>query len=1321
MTDISTLGIAVDSSQVRKGAQDLDNLAAAGGRAEKSTLSITSASSRLAGALGVVAGALASLGISRFISETANLSQRYDELGIVLGTVSRNAGLATSDVLKTADAVRKSGISMIESRQIVSRLVTANIDLSKATELARLAQDAAVIGQINSSEALDRMVHGITSAQVEVLRGIGINVNFERSYASLAREMGVTASSLTEQQKLQARLNVVLGEATKLTGIYENSMANAGKQMRSTERLVEDLKVKIGGLFDQTSIFAVTAYTNALKDTDSAVDGMTETGRLRAWGDAIARIAAFAADSIRSVGIVFDITGKAIGALAAQAVSISKFDFSGASKIRIDFGKDLDASIASMSKMRDLVESQIIQRNLLVPAIERETKAIKLGTEETESRISSERILKRSKDDLNKSQQNTLRIESEYIKLLDIEKKQRQDLLAPYKSSAKQASDNLSRMDDEISALKLVRDRQIDLQQAVELTTVAKLEEKRASVKDPEIIKQINAEIDARRRISDLIPIHKSIEQQARSTTSQVSQLWIQAGRNIQTSLSSSIFAFFDTGLSGMVDSVKRAVMQITAEFAALKIGQTLGLDKIFGINSGIGGTGSAGSGIQNILGLGGLFGKGNATQLAAQRGSLALWGSTGTSSGGLSSLMGAAGGLSSVAGALGALGLSVGIGSSIAGKNKIGGLGGTEMSLIGAAVAGPLGAIVGGAINKLFGREPYKFRQQSLQGTASIGGFDGDITNVFRSKGGLFMSNKHKSVSQALTQEQQDVFDTALNGFYGSAHKFAENLGLDVDLVDGFTKEFQIKSEKNQQLTSEAIEEMLSGLGNDIAKNALPIVDSFRKAGEDSYATLNRLSGEFTTLQVAVQNLGASSEFARQIISKLSIQQRTDTIEMAGGAERLMSSTEFFFNNILTDSERFELASNRVKESLKNLGLSQDLSLEQTKQLIQSTDTSNEVRLGLLAFIEDLYSVRTAADSVGGSLKDLAGIIRGEMNKAFDALKNAVSKERQSITERYNSDLGAINTQIQSVTNSVSKLKSFSDSLKSTVNDLAPMNREFAKRIVGNSIKSGNFDSPQLQFAIDRLKDQSTDGFTSSGDFKKEQIKAANLLSDLGSSADKQLESQKSYLSSLENQSDLLTKGFNNQIDRLDSILEQAQMQSDSLSGINTSILDLTKAISQFNLKVSQAGGLGITDPFTGQSGTTGNTSISDQQIVNFANKQGITDMDLYNAAKSNGVSFEQFSAATGKNLQDLYKWADERGLPKFETGTSFVPKTGLAVVHKGERVIPANQNSDLRKSMGNDDVVAELRMLKSEFVKVSRILSSVTPDGNSIKVNAA
>jgi hypothetical protein len=66
------------------------------------------------------------------------------------------------------------------------------------------------------------------------------------------------------------------------------------------------------------------------------------------------------------------------------------------------------------------------------------------------------------------------------------------------------------------------------------------------------------------------------------------------------------------------------------------------------------------------------------------------------------------------------------------------------------------------------------------------------------------------------------------------------------------------------------------------------------------------------------------------------------------------------------------------------------------------------------------------------------------------------------------------------------------------------------------------------------------------------------------------------------------------------------------------------------------------------------------------------VSDAQLLNGA----------GAATGKNYWGESVDASGRvvnpfGLPSYDIGTDYVPRTGIALVHKGERIIPAAQNA--------------------------------------------
>nr|MBA3755373.1 hypothetical protein [Nitrosomonas sp.] len=109
----------------------------------------------------------------------------------------------------------------------------------------------------------------------------------------------------------------------------------------------------------------------------------------------------------------------------------------------------------------------------------------------------------------------------------------------------------------------------------------------------------------------------------ARDVFGSIDQYAIQAARNIQTSLANFLFNPFEDGLKGMVRGVADAVRRMLAEFAAMKIAQTLNLSDLFGLSGSSGSAGSkafslldSGSSMLNLLkggskGIGSFIGRG--------------------------------------------------------------------------------------------------------------------------------------------------------------------------------------------------------------------------------------------------------------------------------------------------------------------------------------------------------------------------------------------------------------------------------------------------------------------------------------------------------------------------------------------------------------------------------------------------------------------------------------------------------------------------------------------------------------------------------------
>lgn len=866
-----------------------------------------------------------------------------------------------------------------------------------------------------------------------------------------------------------------------------------------------------------------------------------------------------------------------------------------------------------------------------------------------------------------------------------------------------------------------------------------------------------------------------------------------------------------------------------TANAAANTLNMTnIGSSALNLVKSGFGITGAIGSGLSK---LGGLFGSPGLSSFGSgMMGSMgtgmfsniggagtAFIGGPGTALGGsgMGSMASMGSTFAAAAGPLIANLVGFKVGSMIAGDKKIFGMNGNITSLIGTVFGGPVGAVIGGAFNALFGHGPMKFRQQVAIGEASADGFDGRVTDVFRAKGGLFVGNKHKERAAENQDQLVQLFDETIKGFGKSAKDFAANLGLNADAVTGYSKTIRLESEKGKALTEEAIQGMLTGIGEDFAHGLIPEIDSLRKSGESAFDALSRLNTEFTTLVNIGATLGHSLAGTRAFVGSASFTQRSDFIDAAGGLDKLMQNANLFAENFLTVEERLRPAQEKLTEDLGKLGLSADLTREDFKKLALSFGEvggiSQEVFVGLMNSVRDFVEVRAMQDQLkqGVAKEDLSGLrnyfaenflgldaqlaprraalneelkklglstdltregfIRlvqsfGQVNgvseemyvsllklapaylevinaqdllqqqqrqglldnlaSAYNDLEKSVSKSRTDATNRYNDALKPINERIQTLNNSVGKLKSLSDALKSTLESIRPITRDQAKQQLRDALSGKSpLDIDNLRGALSAVDKISLKDFGSTFDFEEERRRTANLVDALKGKTDKALTTEEKMLRSAEDQKELLDEGFKNEMSRLDSILEQAKNQVNASNNLSTSIKSLADAIAGFNLRAVQAG-----VPTIGNGSVSGNPNISDQQIRDFIKTPGLTDMDIYNAAKKHGVSFQQYADATGQKVEDLYAWADKNRLKRFAKGG--MHSGGLRIV--GERgpelefTGPSRiaSNSEFKNLLRSDDLSSDIKELTRQIKKVvsftkntSNKLDQVTRNGTAIR----
>lgn len=197
--------------------------------------------------LGVVAGgagaAMIAFGIKSF-----NAASRVDELNYAIDAIGKSTGLGGQALADEALEVKNMGIEMEIAQKSVLKFAQNNLELGKASDIARIAQDLAIISGENSTDTFNKLTHAVITGRSEVLKSVGIQENAGQMYARFAKSIGKTTKQLSYQERQQAVLQGVMAEGVKVFGTYEAAMKSPGKTLRSFARLHNELQVAMGNV-----------------------------------------------------------------------------------------------------------------------------------------------------------------------------------------------------------------------------------------------------------------------------------------------------------------------------------------------------------------------------------------------------------------------------------------------------------------------------------------------------------------------------------------------------------------------------------------------------------------------------------------------------------------------------------------------------------------------------------------------------------------------------------------------------------------------------------------------------------------------------------------------------------------------------------------------------------------------------------------------------------------------------------------------------------------------------------------------------------------
>ncbi|WP_375577099.1 tape measure protein [Paracidovorax oryzae] len=530
-----------------------------------------------------------------------------------------------------------------------------------------------------------------------------------------------------------------------------------------------------------------------------------------------------------------------------------------------------------------------------------------------------------------------------------------------------------------------------------------------------------------------------------------------------------------------------------------------------------------------------------------------------------------------------------------------------------------------------------------------------------------------------------------------------------------------------------------------------------FYSAEEQREVARKQIEKQLATLDIKLPDIDASD--ARAQYRKLVEAQDLNT-EAGRKAYAVLIQLAGAFDQVATAADDAAKRQREKDIADKRFDLEQRLLIAQGKDreaLVlrrnQEVDALTKLDPELAKLVRRIYELEDAAS--------LTAQFRQDRENAYGKLQNAITLEN----ERLNAQLDVIDAQRTAVgqqralaDDSLSLITGVFDLVRSNARELygqvdttatmqAARGWAFVEQALATARGTGYLpEQAQLQDAIGAARGGlESRAYATQFEQDRDRLVLAGMLSGLEDISGKQKTAAEQQIAALEAQGkslDAQTESINKQLKAQQEMLTYWRRQIDIANGTfdaTTSIADAVKQIAGainsgvYETKPEMLGsaaawggssggaGAGATPPaetkyrrVTSLGTSIGYTPVIDQALIERLDKlspvyhafDGTGDLlGLLTAIKGAGGTLDDLSILSGYFYGDWIKAAASVGVPAFAVGTNYVPYDTPAIVHKGERIIPAADNRALMAAIdaggqGTDGaaLVAEVRALRDD-----------------------
>jgi hypothetical protein len=623
-----------------------------------------------------------------------------------------------------------------------------------------------------------------------------------------------------------------------------------------------------------------------------------------------------------------------------------------------------------------------------------------------------------------------------YKKMMDDLAKANDKYIESLNKSADAVAENVLKLNDEETALRISTEQNISLAQAIEGITIKRLEEKRVMEligNNDAAAQAIAREIEQRKLLANAID-SKDARESVKKSAADAAAEWKRTSDQINSTLTDALMRGFESG-KGFAKTLRdtvvnmfktmilRPVISAIMSPVSAAIGGALGLS---GAASAAGAAGTASTALSGI------------SLAMSSFGTSFMSGLSTTFASGFSTLgLAVEGGLASIATGTSA-GISAGIGQALG------------------AVAGPLA--IGAGVLAAFGA----FRTTKKVGEGITGTLGGDNQSLssfteLRKSGYLFGGPKYWDELKALDATMAKAINTDFDAIKTAAKGAASALGLSADSVAGFSKAIRLTFTGDKTKDEAIYKEYMSGVSEDLART---IIGSYKETvatvideiisgggGEGGDITYSQVERQVKTSTYTPSEFARDGETASQTLQRLAtsitlVNGTSDLlgnkltevglkgantasllVDAFGGAERYAAQMGAYYQNFYTQEEqRAKLIENTSEaftalgktmpvldesaraayRSMVELAAGQDMSVEANRtayaSLLALQGPMNELAPAFDAVAESSKAAAEALAKTNQGWQDQLDVLTGAQTDRSIALRDAADESTRAI-----------------------------------------------------------------------------------------------------------------------------------------------------------------------------------------------------------------------------------------------------------------------------------------------------------------------------------